>query len=181
MPVRLRLRQFTLEDVGCLTELCRDTQVAQCVTATAGPCAPEQVRRYILSAMHDVALGRDHVFAVERLDDGRLMGEVRLAMGDSTLSYWLGAQFRGRRYMAEAVGSLQDYAQEELKMPMLIADVVRENLASRRVLERAGFRFQFIHRDELQPVSRHVTLLRYRHVFDCPPATGHAPAGQDMG
>lgn len=90
------------------------------------------------------------------------MGEIRLDLLSSTLSYWLGSEFRGHGYMTEAVRCLAPHAREELRMRSLIADVARENLASRQVLETSGFRFQFIHRRADEPSLKHIMLLRYK-------------------
>lgn len=159
---RLRLRRFTMQDADCLAELRNVACDAERIASHDQPFGLGTTENFILSTAHDAETDCSISFAIEHLVEVCLMGEVRLNLSDSTLSYWLGAKFRGKGYMVEAVQRMAAYARRELHVQAMVADVVRENLASRRVLEQSGFRFQYIHSNDLHPSLRHVTLLRYK-------------------
>ncbi|HTN96252.1 MAG TPA: GNAT family N-acetyltransferase, partial [Nordella sp.] len=55
------------------------------------------------------------------------------------LGYWLGEPYWGRGYMSEAVTAVVDHAFDVAGHERLISGCRLQNLASRRVLEKAGF------------------------------------------
>lgn len=55
------------------------------------------------------------------------------------IGYILGSPYRGRGFMAEAVGLIVDFGFRTLKLSRVIAMTSPENAASIAVLERAGF------------------------------------------
>lgn len=55
------------------------------------------------------------------------------------IGYWIGKQFCGNGYAKTAARMLTDYALSRMDFRVVIAQVRRENYASRAVLERVGF------------------------------------------
>lgn len=64
----------------------------------------------------------------------------RRAAQFGTLGYWMGEQHAGRGLMTEAVGVLLPFFFETLGLHRLQAAFLPHNMASRRVLEKNGFR-----------------------------------------
>ncbi len=85
-------------------------------------------------------------FLVFRAGDDALMGGLSLENRRSwpantvTLGYWIGAHYRRRGYMREAVEAAVRHAFDELDVSRVEAACVPENEASRRLLLRCGFR-----------------------------------------
>ncbi len=83
-----------------------------------------------------------HVF--ER-DTGMLVGgigltQVRRGVAQAaTLGYWIGEPYQRRGYTTEAVRLTAAFAFQTLQLHRIEAACLPENLASRRVLEKAGF------------------------------------------
>jgi ribosomal-protein-alanine N-acetyltransferase len=77
------------------------------------------------------------VHEVERVD---LAGFVALqgAGPDPALIYGMSPGLWGRGYVSEAAAAVLTYAFETLRLPRVVADVDRPNLASVRVLEKVG-------------------------------------------
>jgi ribosomal-protein-alanine N-acetyltransferase len=92
--------------------------------------------------------GTDFAFLVfERQPGGeKLVGGVtisnirRRAAQFGTLGYWMGEPFAGRGLMSEAVGALLPFFFDTLNLHRLQAAFLPHNIASRRVLEKNGFR-----------------------------------------
>jgi len=92
--------------------------------------------------------GTDYAFLVfERQGGGEaLVGGVtisnirRRAAQFGTLGYWMGEPFAGRGLMTEAVGALLPFFFDRLNLHRLQAAFLPHNIASRRVLEKNGFR-----------------------------------------
>lgn len=81
------------------------------------------------------------------VDGGRtLVGAVTLSnvrrgvAETGTLGYWIGQPYAGRGYATAAMRAVVGYAFERLKLHRLEAACLPTNQASRRVLEKSGFR-----------------------------------------
>ena len=58
------------------------------------------------------------------------------------LGYWLSQKFWGRGIMTEAVAAFTDFCFDEFQLRRIYAEPFANNLASARVLEKAGFAFE---------------------------------------
>ena len=82
-------------------------------------------------------------FAIEV--DGELAGGIGFILGSgerlgtASLGYWLGRRFWGRGVMIEAVQVATQWAFETLRVRRVWANVMAPNVASIRVLEKAGY------------------------------------------
>lgn len=78
--------------------------------------------------------------------DDRLAGAVTLSnirrgvAETGTLGYWVGQPYAGRGHATAAVRAVAGHAFDRLKLHRLEASCLPTNAASRRVLEKAGFR-----------------------------------------
>jgi ribosomal-protein-alanine N-acetyltransferase len=92
--------------------------------------------------------GTDYSFLIFEKTDRRevLVGGLtisnvrRRAAQFATLGYWMGEEFASRGLMSEAVGVLLPYFFDTLGLHRLQAAFLPHNAASRRVLEKNGFR-----------------------------------------
>ncbi len=104
-------------------------------------------KRRIAAYQREMELGHAWPFFVFR-SDGALVGAVTLSnvrrgVADTgTLGYWIGQQHAGRGYATDAVQTISRYAFGELRLHRLEASCLPTNAASRKVLERAGFRLE---------------------------------------
>ena len=95
--------------------------------------------------------------AYRRREDGRLMGSVGLTTDSArtygssrSLGYALGVHYWGQGYMTEAVRAVIRFGFETMGLDVISATCYPDNPASRRVLEKCGFRYEgMLHRAEL--------------------------------
>lgn len=59
---------------------------------------------------------------------------------ETGVTYFIGAQYRNHGYAAESVKAYTEYLFKHYNMPKIIATVREENISSRKVIEKAGFR-----------------------------------------
>ena len=96
----------------------------------------------------DDRAGGGHAFGIFRTEDERLAGRVRLsnvvrgAWDNATLGYFVARSYSGRGVATEAVGLTLGFAFEEASLHRVQAGVMPHNHASRRVLEKNGFRLE---------------------------------------
>jgi [ribosomal protein S5]-alanine N-acetyltransferase len=83
-----------------------------------------------------------------------------------TLGYWVGAPFVRQGYMREAIGAVVHHAFTAMELSRIEAACLPENVASRGVLERAGFKYEGVAQSYLQINGRwrnHVLYSSLRH------------------
>jgi ribosomal-protein-alanine N-acetyltransferase len=101
-----------------------------------------RLRRYA-QASRD---GTGHVFFVYERKTGALVGGCQLsnirqgvAQSAATLGYWMGERYAGKGMMSDAVAALTKYCLTRLGLHRIEAACLPDNVASRRVLAKAGF------------------------------------------
>lgn len=83
-----------------------------------------------------------------RNEDARIMGVCTLSqiflgnLKSAYLGYWIGAMFADQGYMTEALDLLLAYAFETLRLHRVEANIQPENLSSRALVARIGFRME---------------------------------------
>jgi len=73
---------------------------------------------------------------------------------DGVLGYWIGAPFARHGYMREAIAALSHHAFTQLDISRLQAACLPENVASRGVLEKCGFKYEGVAQSYLQIAGR---------------------------
>ena len=97
----------------------------------------------LAAAAGERPLGRFGTYQVVRRADGHVIGDVGF-MGppDATGAVHVGCAItedaRGQGYATEALGAVLDWARGQSGLTCVLADTTRSNIASQRLLERAG-------------------------------------------
>lgn len=114
---------------------------------------PEAYRAMRRAATRRARAGTSLPFAVRV--EGRLAGQVTVdnivqgALRSGNLGYWLDSAVAGRGMGSLAVALVCDHAFGPVGLHRLQADIRPENLPSRRLVERLGFRQEAMFRDYL--------------------------------
>jgi RimJ/RimL family protein N-acetyltransferase len=145
---KLLLRSYTLADSQAVFEAIDETRPSlerwvpdigcrRTVEAVRGGLA-----HLITPAAHQPSA---FVYGVWELSSKRFVGEVGLysidyERGVGEVGYWLRQRARGNGYVTEAVQVLASHAAVSLGLSHLEAHIACDNLPSRRLVERLGFR-----------------------------------------
>jgi RimJ/RimL family protein N-acetyltransferase len=137
---RCVLRRWHAEDVGALASLANDPDVARYMGAMPHPYTSEDARWWISTG----SLHNGHInFAITL--EGAPIGGIGLTLGagprrgTAMAGYWLGRAYWGQGLATDALRTLTGFALAELGLVRLWAFVMSPNLASARVLEKAGY------------------------------------------
>jgi RimJ/RimL family protein N-acetyltransferase len=142
---RLLLRRFTATDSNHLVALDNDPQVMRFInggTPTPRRVIEEEILpRFLTYLEEQPGYG---FWAAEEQAAGAFVGWFSLRpaaeAGTATLGYRLRRSAWGKGYATEGVRALIDKAFLELDIRRIVATTYEENLASRRVMEKAGLR-----------------------------------------
>lgn len=82
----------------------------------------------------------------------------------ATLGYWVGEAFARQGYMSEAIATVVHHAFERMSLSRLEAACLPENVASRGLLERSGFKYEGVAQSYLQINGRWRNHVLYAHL-----------------
>ena len=145
---RLVLRRFTGDDVSNLVELDGDPEVVRFVNG-GRPTSREEIEDDVLPAFldhYERYAGAGFWAAIEK-PTGLFVGWFHLRPaagappGEVELGYRLRRSAWGKGYATEGARAVVDQGFTELGVERIVASTMVVNVASRRVLEKAGLRF----------------------------------------
>ena len=105
-----------------------------------------------------------------RRDDGALLGAITLDKiwrGPSqtgTCGYWTGQEFARQGYMREALNAVVHHAFTSLDISRIESACLPENLASRGVLEKCGYKYEGVAQSYVQINGRWRTHVLYANL-----------------
>jgi ribosomal-protein-alanine N-acetyltransferase len=143
---RLIVRTWTLDDADEGFKIWSDTEVMRYIGTGQPHADVEQTRGWLQRMMTHQERHGFCYWAVLDKESLRLLGSCGMAHpldGGARVDfgYTLSRSHWGRGLTTEAAGAYLAYAFEQLRLPELVATVDSRNTASRRVLEKIGFRF----------------------------------------
>lgn len=142
---RLRLRPFAAEDLDALASLLADPQVMRYLGQEGGQTMTrveaEDILGKVMARWRERGFGH---FAVLLKATQKLIGLCGLKLLDGTpeLIYVLARNYWRQGYAAEAARACLRYGFEEIGCERIVAVTRPENVASQRVLEKIGMRYE---------------------------------------
>ncbi|MGE3832088.1 MAG: GNAT family N-acetyltransferase [Parvibaculaceae bacterium] len=139
---RLILHPPRSEDAAEIARLVGNRKVAFMLARVPWPYTEDDARSFLSS--RDGRPDGEIVFALYRKSDPeRLIGVCGydpVSHGKPDLGYWLGEPYWGQGYMSEAAAAVRDHAFTQSGHTLLYSGCHITNIASRRVLEKIGFK-----------------------------------------
>lgn len=112
-------------------------------TVTLTPLTRERIARRCTEARYSWLLGRQAQFTIRDAETGAFAGLIAMSYEGVTkqamFGYDITREHRGRGYAPRAVRLLTEWAFDVVGVARLVAGTAPDNLASQRVLEKAGF------------------------------------------
>lgn len=167
LPLRTRrlvLRDFTADDLPAMRTYAGDAQVLEHVLYEARDTAQlrAHLERVLDSQRNRPRRAWELAIVVQRT--GRVIGTCDLASTgrrEADLGYMLARRYWGRGYATEATAALVDAAFGQLALDRVHAFVDVGNERSRRVLEKAGLRWEALQRRHAHAKGRWWDCNRY--------------------
>lgn len=138
------LRPWTPTDIDSLVKYANNPNIAKFMTDKfPHPYAKENGEAFISFATKDDPI---HIFAIDV--NGEAVGGIGLHPKDdiermnAELGYWLAEPFWGKGIITKAITQIVDFGFNTYDITRIFARPFGTNLASQRVLEKAGFKFE---------------------------------------
>ena len=167
---------------------CAATARASCATGSRpGPrtiSRRKAFRNRVYWAWRAREEGRALALFLIRREDARLMGAITLdnirrgPSQSAQVGYWIGPEFARQGMMTEALAAVVHHAFAVLDLSRIEAACLPENVASRALLERSGFKYEGV-AAELPADRRPLAQPRALRQPARRPAGGRRPRGDD--
>jgi RimJ/RimL family protein N-acetyltransferase len=140
---RLRLRPFVLGDAEVVRCLVNNYNVSKTTLNIPYPYEAGVAEKWIGGHARLWELRAQGSWAITRVASDTLLGAITLTWINRTsgeLGYWIGESYWGNGYCSEAARALIAFGFERLEMMRIVAEHLRSNPASGRVMVKAGMR-----------------------------------------
>lgn len=145
---RLVLRPWTADDVDAIWPVVSDPEFPR-LMSWAAHRDPAETREWIERVSHVLPSAEEVTWAIEH--EGKAIGAIglheitwqvrALRVDRAELGYWLAPASQRRGLMTEAVQAVVRFGFETIGLHKIIVRCLAENVASRRVIEKAAFRW----------------------------------------
>ena len=140
---RLLLRPVKSEDLKRFYELLNDPEVAASTFSIPHPLSPQKAKRWLNYYVDSSQHGNDRHWAIINKSDPTMIGMVNVYDFDAKkiqaeIGFWIGKEFWAMGYGSEAVKAVVHFLMSTLLVNRLIATYQSSNLASARILKKAG-------------------------------------------
>ncbi len=142
---RLHLRLPITQDAEIISKLANNINIASMVATVKHPYTLSDAEQWLkqTSDNHDNLL---HItFIISLVHNKAVIGTCGAShMKQQTygLGYWIGEDYWNNGYATEAVTALRDFLIKKREAKFLGAWYANENIASKRVLEKSGFKYR---------------------------------------
>ena len=116
------------------------------------PYKKQDAIKFIRKTHYRIKKKSGYAFGIVLKEINKVVGVIGISHIDwknknAELGYWLGKKYWGKGLATEAVKLMLKFAFENLKLHRVYANLFEENIASRRVLEKNGFKLEGIMRE----------------------------------
>ena len=136
------MRRFIESDVEDLHQYLSDRKVICGLSQAFKGADADLVRHKWIAARTARSISSDHIYlAVCRPENNSVIGSLTFNLLTAEVSYWIGAKFQRQGYATEVVGVAVEQLLQNGTLRKIHAVTQRDNVGSKRVLEKTGFIF----------------------------------------
>ena len=157
---RLLLRAPGIADAAAIAALANDRRIAENTLRIPHPYAHADALAFITAASTD-----DETVFLITVGGTRMIGACGISRFDGhqpQIGYWLGVPFWRQGYASEAASALIDHAFADLGCEALFGTARVSNPASRRVLEKCGFKWTGVSLSRIRALGSSAPVDRLR-------------------
>jgi ribosomal-protein-alanine N-acetyltransferase len=148
---RLRLRPFTMADDSAIFAMCSDPELCRFVRFDAHRTIRE-TREFLELVQEHYRRGEPFAWAIVLAAEDRVIGScgfVAHQQNSAEIGYWLGRDYWGNGYAAEAALALVQFGFEQMGLERIVAKCFPDNRAGQRVIEKLGLKYEGVDRSEM--------------------------------
>lgn len=145
------LRPFRADDAPAIAVACQDLEIQRWIPIIPVPYTEADARRFILMTLQAWHDGSGYEFAIADATTDDYVGSIGLHLGPNArrhaVGYLVAPKARGRGVAVRALRLITRWGFADLGIERLALWTLPGNVASQKVAERAGFRFEALTRN----------------------------------
>lgn len=149
---RLLLRAATLADAPRIQAIVAHPAIAKMTLNIPHPYPDDGAITWISSQIESEAI--NYSFLMTQKETSLVIGSIGIhpheRFSRAEIGYWLGLDYWNKGYTSEACRAVVDFGFEVLGLERIQAGYFTENIASRRVMEKAGMQYECTLRSYVQ-------------------------------
>jgi RimJ/RimL family protein N-acetyltransferase len=143
---KINLRKLRKSDAPFLYQNANDKEVTR-YTTLPYPCKLERVQEFIKETHPKIRKETAYELGIELKETGQIIGVMSLmhidpASKNAEAGYWLGKKYWGQGLAKEALKLILEFGFKKLELIRIYARVMHPNIASARLLERCGLKYE---------------------------------------
>lgn len=144
---RITLRRLRFSDSKDIYHNIKDRKVVRWLLNIPYPYTLKSAAKFVRKTRCDARKKKTYAFGIALKKENRIIGVITLSKFDyknrgAEIGYWIGKRYWGQGIMSEAARLIVKFSFRKLKLHKIYASLFEENIASRRVLKKAGFKLE---------------------------------------
>ena len=163
---KIIIRKLKLSDANGIYYNVKDKTIVKWTLNIPHPYPKNGARKFIRHEIYKIKKKKGYAFGITLRNADRVIGVISLFKIDQSnknaeLGYWLGKKYWGQGIMTEAIKLILIFGFKHLKLHRIYANLFEENLPSKRILEKVGFKLEAKLREERFRYGKWHNVLRY--------------------
>lgn len=163
---KIYLRRLRYSDAEDIYKNVKDKEIIRWTLNIPYPYPKNGAIKFIKQTHYRIKKKKGYAFGIIPKEDGKVAGVTELCKIDwknknATLGYWIGKNHWNKGITTEAVKLILNFAFNQLKLHKVSADLFENNIASKRVLEKSGFKLEGRFRETRVRYNKWQNELRY--------------------
>jgi len=163
---RLIIRPYTLQDAPDLQRLIGECDIAATMVHVPHPYIDGMAEEFISKQQESFKKGLMIAFAITHRQNGFFIGGISLNNIDkqselAEMGYWIGKPYWNQGYGTEAARAILKYGFEALGLNRIYANYFKQNLASGRIMQKIGMKYEGCQRQQFKKWGNFVDLVLY--------------------
>ncbi len=163
---RVKIRKLKISDAQDIYENAKDEEVTRWMLNIPHPYPRDEARKFIRRTYYRLKKKKGYDFGIVLKNTDEIIGMVSLGNIDwknknAEVGYWLGKKYWGKGLIIEAVKLILKFGFGKLKLHRIYAHLFEENIGSKKVLEKCGFKLEAIMREALFKHNKWHNELKY--------------------
>lgn len=144
---KISLRKLRFSDAKDIYQNLKDKKVVRWTLSIPYPYSKDKATSFIRKTHYSLKKKKSYVFGIVLRDENTVIGIIELAKinykdRNAEIGYWLGKRYWSKGIMTDAVKLILKFGFRKLKLHRINAALFEENIASKRVLEKSGFKLE---------------------------------------
>lgn len=167
----LRLRKLRASDVDCYYNRIGSSEAVTKYMLWQPHKSQQESCASIEKILKRYAEGKIYTWAIALAEDDTIIGRIDLLRFDEeqsscSFAYMLGKEFWGRGFGTESLKAVFEFAFEKMQIQSIVADHMTENVASGKVMQKAGMHYVTKHVSKYEKCGVHHDADEYMITID---------------